>query len=218
MGFGGECGNSRAARADSTHAWVWYRRAEQLARMERDLTAHTAALETADAAKWVKRRENCSTHSRTTISMNMSTSPCGRSATESAERRRGAGAPAPWKRQTREGGTGRVSYTGFRSCVALGTTFQWGKVLLVPFVVVFFLFALGVVPCSLPSPRSLRRRRALASQGRRLDSAEIRSSAPTHRSAFHLPSVPCTSTLADARMRAASLAAASKLPYCIPLA
>ena len=25
MGFGGECGNSRAARADGTHVWVWER-------------------------------------------------------------------------------------------------------------------------------------------------------------------------------------------------
>ena len=54
MGFGGECGGSRAARADGAGVWVWNRRAEQLARMERDLTAHTAALGTADAGKGVK--------------------------------------------------------------------------------------------------------------------------------------------------------------------
>ena len=89
MGFGGEFGNGRAARADGAGLWAWDRRAEQLARMERDLTAHTAALGTADAAKWVKRRENCSTQPRATISMGISASLCGRSATESAERRRG---------------------------------------------------------------------------------------------------------------------------------
>jgi hypothetical protein len=89
VGFGGECGNSRAARADGAGVWVWDRRFEQLARMERDLAAHTTALETADAAKWVKRREYCSTQPRATINMNMSTSLCGRSVTESAERRRG---------------------------------------------------------------------------------------------------------------------------------
>ena len=107
MGFGGECGNSRAARADGAGVWVWDRRFEQLARMERDLAAHTAALETADAAKWVKRREYCSTQPRATINMNMSAGLCGRSVTESAERRRG---PLPhWKRQSPEGGTGRAS-------------------------------------------------------------------------------------------------------------
>ena len=107
MGFGGECGNSRAARADGAGVWVWNRRAERLACTERDLTAHTAALETADAAKWVKRRENCSTQPSATINMNMSAGPCGRSVTEAAERRRG---PLPhWKRQSPEGGTGRAS-------------------------------------------------------------------------------------------------------------
>ena len=85
MGFGGECGNSRAARADGAGVWVWNRRAEQLARMERDLVAHTTALGTADAAKWVwvKRRDNCSTQPRATISTSMSAGPCGRSVTES---------------------------------------------------------------------------------------------------------------------------------------
>ncbi len=107
VGFGGQCGGSRAPRADGTHAWVWDRRAEQLARMERDLMAHAAALETADAAKWIKRREYCSTQPRATINMNMSASLCGRSVTEAAERRRG---PLPhWKRQSAEGGTGRAS-------------------------------------------------------------------------------------------------------------
>jgi hypothetical protein len=89
VGFGGECGGSRAARADGAGVWVWNRRSEQLARMVRDLTAHTAALGTADAAKWVNRQEHCSTQPRATISMNMLTSPCWRSVTEAAERRRG---------------------------------------------------------------------------------------------------------------------------------
>ncbi len=93
MGFGGECGHSRAARADGAGVWVWNRRAEQLARMERELAAHTTALGTADAAKWVKRRENCSTQPRATISTSMSAGPCGRSVAESAERRLGAPAP-----------------------------------------------------------------------------------------------------------------------------
>ena len=61
MGFGGECGGSRAARAHGTHAWVWDRRFEQLARMECDLAAHTTALGTADAAKGVIRLEHCRT-------------------------------------------------------------------------------------------------------------------------------------------------------------
>ena len=107
VGFGGECGNSRAPRADGTHAWVWNRRFEQLACMRCDLTAHTAALETADASKWVNRQEYCSTQPRATINMNISTSLCGRSVTEAAEQRRG---PLPhWKRRSAEGGTGRVS-------------------------------------------------------------------------------------------------------------
>ncbi len=107
MGFGGEFGGSRAARADSTHAWVWDHRSEQLARTERDLAAHTTALGTADAAKWVNWRENCSTQPRATISTGISAGPCGRSVAESAERRRG---PLPhWKRQSAEGGTGRAS-------------------------------------------------------------------------------------------------------------
>ena len=55
--------------------------------MERDLTAHTAAFETADASKWVNRQGHCSTQPRATINMNISTSPSGRSVTEAAERR-----------------------------------------------------------------------------------------------------------------------------------
>ena len=78
MGFGGEFGNGRAARADGAGLWAWNRRSEQLPRMERDLAAHTTALETADAAKWVNRLEHCSTQPRATISMGMSTGPCGR--------------------------------------------------------------------------------------------------------------------------------------------
>ena len=89
MGFGGECGGSRAARADGIDVCVWNRRTKQLARMERDLAAHTTALETADAAKWVNRQEHCSTQPRATISMGISAGLCGRSVTESAERRRG---------------------------------------------------------------------------------------------------------------------------------
>ena len=45
MGFGGECGNSRAARADGTHVWAWDRRSEHLARMERDWAAHATPVD-----------------------------------------------------------------------------------------------------------------------------------------------------------------------------
>ena len=79
MRFGGECGGSRAARADGIDIWVWNRRTKQLARMERDFAAHTTALETADAAKWVNRQEYCLTQPRATISMGISTGPSGRS-------------------------------------------------------------------------------------------------------------------------------------------
>ena len=48
VGFGGEFGGSRKARADGTDVWVWSHRSEQLARTERDW----AASGTADAAKW----------------------------------------------------------------------------------------------------------------------------------------------------------------------
>ena len=108
MGFGGECGNSRAARADGAGVWVWNRRAEQLARMERDLTAHTAALGTADASKWVNRHEYCLTQPRATISINIPTGPCGGPAAEAAERR--LGAHPHWKSVAGEGGTRRASF------------------------------------------------------------------------------------------------------------
>ena len=66
--------------------------------MERDLAAHTTALETADAAKWVNRQEHCLTQPRATISMGMSTGPCGRPTMQAAERCLG---PLPhWKRQS----------------------------------------------------------------------------------------------------------------------
>jgi hypothetical protein len=55
--------------------------------------AHTTALETADAAKWVRRRENCSTQPRATISTSISTGPCVSSVTESAAWRLGAPPP-----------------------------------------------------------------------------------------------------------------------------
>ena len=87
MGFGGECGNSRAARADGAVVWAWNRRVEQLARMERDLAAHTTALGTADAAKWVSRQENRSTQPRATVSMIIPTGRCGGPTAEAAERR-----------------------------------------------------------------------------------------------------------------------------------
>ena len=78
MGFGGECGSSRAARADGTHASVYDRRIKQLARMERDWAARTTALGTADAAKGVIGQEYCWTQPRATISMSIPTGPCGR--------------------------------------------------------------------------------------------------------------------------------------------
>jgi len=107
VGFGGECGNGRAARADGAVVWVWDRRFEQLACMERDLTAHTAALGTAGAAKRVNRREYCLTQ-RATISINIATGPCGKSAAEAAERR--LGALLHRKFLAGEGGTGRASF------------------------------------------------------------------------------------------------------------
>ena len=90
MGFGGECGNSRAARADGTHAWVWDRRLEHLARMERDWAAHTTPVETADAAKGVHRPKDCAAKARNRRGINVKAGPCGRSNAESAKRRRGA--------------------------------------------------------------------------------------------------------------------------------
>ena len=75
VGFGGEFGSNRAARADGTGVGYGTVSREQLARMERDLAAHTAALGTADAAKWVKRPDYCLTQPRATITMNMPTGP-----------------------------------------------------------------------------------------------------------------------------------------------
>ena len=89
MRFGGECGGSRAASADGTGVWVYNRRAEQLARMERDLGAHSMALGTSDVAKWVNRQEHCLTQRRATISMCRTTGPCGRR----CEARAAPGAP-----------------------------------------------------------------------------------------------------------------------------
>ncbi len=95
MGFRGKFGGSRAARADGTDLWARHHRLEQLARMGRDLAAHTAALGTADAAKWVNRQEHCLTQPRATISMSMPTGAGDRS----------------WKQPSGVGmdGTGRVS-------------------------------------------------------------------------------------------------------------
>ena len=90
MGFGGECGSSRAARADGTHASVYDRRIKQLARMERDWAARTTALGTADAAKEVIRQEHCWAQPRATINLSGTPGPCGRPAAEAAERRRTA--------------------------------------------------------------------------------------------------------------------------------
>ena len=65
----------------------------------------TTALGTAGAAKWVNRHEYCLTQPRATISINISTGPCGRPAAEAAERRLG---PTPignsWQ--------GRVGHAG----------------------------------------------------------------------------------------------------------
>jgi hypothetical protein len=69
VGFGGEFGNSRAPRADGAGVWAWNRRSEQPPRMERDFAAHTTALGTADAAKWVNRQEHSLTQPRATLSM-----------------------------------------------------------------------------------------------------------------------------------------------------
>jgi hypothetical protein len=90
VGFGGECGSSRAARADGAVVWVWNRRSEQLARTEHDWAAHATAFGTAGAAKWVNRHEYCLTQPRATISINIPTGPSGRPAAEAAERRSGA--------------------------------------------------------------------------------------------------------------------------------
>ena len=78
MGFRGECGNSRAARADGTHAWAWNRRFEQLACMKCDWAAHTTPVETADAAKGVHRPKDCAAKARNRRGINMTAGPCGR--------------------------------------------------------------------------------------------------------------------------------------------
>ena len=101
VGFGGEYGNSRAARADGAVVWVWNRRTEQLARMERDLAAHTMVLGTAEAAKWVSRQENRLTQPRATIRTSMPAGRCGRPTAEAAERRLEAGVFAASKVATR---------------------------------------------------------------------------------------------------------------------
>jgi hypothetical protein len=88
VGFGGKSGKSWVARADGAGVWAWNRRIKQLAHMELDLAAHTTALETADAAKWVNRQEHCLTQPRATISIGRSTGPCGRPTAEAATRRR----------------------------------------------------------------------------------------------------------------------------------
>ena len=108
MGFGGECGNSRAAGADGAGVWVWNRRSEQLERMEHDWAAPTTALGTAGAAKWVNRHEYCLTQPRATISINIPTGPCGGPAAEAAKRR--LGAHPHWKFLAGEGGTRRASF------------------------------------------------------------------------------------------------------------
>ncbi len=108
MEFGGECGGSRAARADGAAVWVWNRRSEQLARMEHDWAAHATALGTAGAAKWVNRHEYCLTQPRATISINIPAGPCGGPAAEAAERC--LGAHPHWKFLAGEGGTGRASF------------------------------------------------------------------------------------------------------------
>ena len=103
MGIGGECGNSRAPRADGAVVWVWNRRTEQLARMECDWAAHTMVLGTADAAKWVSRQENRSTQPRATIGTSMKAGRCGRPTAEAAERRLEAGVFAAF--QSSDGGS-----------------------------------------------------------------------------------------------------------------
>ena len=89
VGFGGESGNSRAARADGTHAWVWDRRSEHFARMGRDWTAHATPVQTADAAKGVHRPKDCAAKACKRRGINVAAGPCGRSTAESARRRRG---------------------------------------------------------------------------------------------------------------------------------
>jgi hypothetical protein len=75
VGFGGECGGSRAARADGADVWVWKRRSERLARTERDWVADTTALGTADAEKKVIRHEYCWTQRAQRSSLSRTTGP-----------------------------------------------------------------------------------------------------------------------------------------------
>ena len=103
VGIGGECGNSRAPRADGAVFWAWNRRAEQLARMKCDWAARTTALGTADAAKWVIRQKNRLTQPRATISTSMTAGRCGRPTAEAAERRLEAGVFAAF--QSSDGGS-----------------------------------------------------------------------------------------------------------------
>ena len=103
MGIRGEFGGSRAPRADGAVVWVWNRRTEQLARMERDWAARTTALGTAEAAKWVSRQESCLTQPRATISTSMPAGRCGGPTAEAAERRLEAGVFAAF--QSSDGGS-----------------------------------------------------------------------------------------------------------------
>ncbi len=103
----GECGSSRAARADGAVVWVWHRRIKQLARMERGLMAHTTALGTADAAKWVKRREHYLTQPCATISTSRTAGLCRRPAPL---------APPPLETPCRVGQTGLLFRVSKTSC------------------------------------------------------------------------------------------------------
>ncbi len=69
-------------RADDTDVWAWKRRSDQLARRERDWAAHTNALRTEDASRWVNRQERCLTQPRSTINISMPTGPCRRPTAE----------------------------------------------------------------------------------------------------------------------------------------
>ncbi len=117
VGFGGECGGSRAARADGAVVWAWDRRGRAAGLYGARFEGSHHALGTADAAKWVKRREYCLKQPRATISMDITTGLRRRPTVFAAERRRG---PLPrWKRRSPEGGTGRASY-----CFTLPTSFS----------------------------------------------------------------------------------------------
>ena len=103
MGFGGEFGGSRVARADETGAWMYDRQSEQLPRRGRDWAAHAMVLGTVDAAKWVSRQKNRLPQPRATISTSMAAGRCGRPTAEAAERRLEAGVFAAF--QTSDGGS-----------------------------------------------------------------------------------------------------------------